>query len=326
MLGAKPSKSPCSLGAKLSKFDGESLLDPSEYRHVVGALQYCTLTRPEIAYSVNQLCQHMQSPTTTHWTAAKRVLRYLKATPSHGLFYSKGPLQLQAFCDSDWAGSPDDRRSTSGFCVFLGNCLISWSAKKQPVVSRSSTEAEYRSLAIATVELYWLRMLFKDLSIPLPHAPILWCDNVSALALASNPVHHARTKHIEVDYHFVREKVINGDILIKYISTLDQIADIFTKGLSTARFTFLKSKLLVDSPPISLRETVSESPPTINSTSSSVSKDSNSTCNSSSCMTLQADQLTNINNIPQDTVINKLPGKIVSSDNGTYLNSILEKG
>jgi hypothetical protein len=114
--------------------------------------------------------------------------------------------------------------------------------------------------------------------------------------------------------------------LIKYISTLDQIADIFTKGLSTARFTFLKSKLLVDSPPISLRETVSESPPTINSTSSSVSKDSNSTCNSSSCMTLQADQLTNINNIPQDTVINKLPGKIVSSDNGTYLNSILEKG
>jgi hypothetical protein len=173
MLGAKPTKSPCSSGAKLSKFDGEILPDPSEYRHVVGALQYCTLTRPELAFFVNQLCQHMHTPSSAHWTAVKRVLRYLKATPSHGLFYSKGPLQLQAYCDSDWAGSLDDHRSTSGFCVFLVSCLISWSAKKQPVVSRSSTEGEYRSMTIATVELYWLRMLFKDLSIPLSHAPIL---------------------------------------------------------------------------------------------------------------------------------------------------------
>jgi hypothetical protein len=251
----------------------------------------------------------MHSPSSTHWTAAKRVLRYLKATPSHGLFYSKGPLQLQAFCDSDWAGSPDDRRSTSGFCVFLGNCLISWSAKKQPVVSRSSTEAEYRSMAIATVELYWLRMLFKDLSIPLLHAPILWCDNVSALALASNPVYHARTKHIEVDYHFVREKVINGDILIKFISTLDQIADIFTKGLSTTRFTLLKSKLLVDSPLISLRGTVSEPPPTSSSTSSADTQNSSSRVIS--------------NGIPQDTVIDS---RLVASDCETHLNSILEKG
>jgi hypothetical protein len=311
MLGAKPSKSPCSSGAKLSKFDGEILPDPSEYRHVVGALQYCTLTRPEIAFSVNQLCQHMHSPSSTHWTAAKRVLRYLKATPSHGLFYSKGSLQLQAFCDSDWAGSLDDRRSTSGFCVFLGNCLISWSAKKQPVVSRSSTEAEYRSMAIATVELYWLRMLFKDLSIPLLHAPILWCDNVSALALASNPVYHARTKHIEVDYHFVREKVINGDILIKFISTLDQIADIFTKGLSTTRFTLLKSKLLVDSPPISLQGTVSEPPPTSSSSTSSAD-----TQDYSSSRVIS-------NGIPQDTVIRS---RLVASDCETHLNSIIEKG
>jgi hypothetical protein len=170
---------------------------------------------------MNQLCQHMHSPSFTHWTAAKRVLRYLKASPDHGLFYSKGPLQLQTFCDSDWAGSPDDFRSTTGFCVFLGHCLISWSAKKQPVVSRSSTKAEYQAMAITTTEIYWLRMLFKDLGVPLPPTPILGCDNVSALALASNPVYHGRTKHIEIDYHFVREKVINGDISVKYISTLD---------------------------------------------------------------------------------------------------------
>jgi hypothetical protein len=238
MADAKPAKSPCVSSSKLSRFDGESLTDISEYRSVVGALQYCTLTRPDIAYSVNQLCQHLHHPTTAHWTAAKRVLRFLKSTSTHGLLVSRTNLQLNAFCDSDWAGSPDDRRSTSGFAVFLGDNLISWSAKKQPVVSRSNTEAEYRSLAITTTELFWLRMLFYELCIPLRIAPVIWCDNVSALALASNPVYHARTKHIEVDYHFVREKVLNKDISIAFISTADQVADVFTKGLSTARFHF----------------------------------------------------------------------------------------
>jgi len=258
MDGAKPAKSPCGSGAKLSQFDGEQLSDPSLYRHVVGALQYCTLTRPEIGFSVNQLCQHLRSPTSTHRAFAKRVLRYLKGTVEDGLFYTKGSLQLQAYCDSDWAGSPDDRRSTSGFAVYLGQSLVSWSAKKQSIVSRSSTEAEYRSLAITTAELYWLRMLFKELCIPLPSVPVIWCDNISALALASNPVFHARTKHIEVDYHFVREKVVNHDITVKFISTHDQVADIFTKSLSSPRFVFLKSKLMV-LPIISLRGTVKES-------------------------------------------------------------------
>jgi hypothetical protein len=260
MDGAKPAKSPCSSASKLSRYDGTPLDDPSIYRHVVGALQYCTLTRPEISFSVNQLCQHLHSPTDVHLSAAKRVLRYLKGSIDHGIWYSKSSIQLNAFCDSDWAGDPDDRRSTSGFAVFLGSSLISWSAKKQPVVSRSSTEAEYRSLAIATTELYWLRMLFKDLHVSLPLEPVLWCDNVSALSLASNPVYHASTKHIEVDYHFVREKVINRDISIRFISTHDQIADIFTKGLSSARFLTLKSKLLVVAPPINLRGAVNISP------------------------------------------------------------------
>lgn len=132
MLGSKAARFPCSSGLKLSTFDGEQLVDPSEYRSVVGALQYCTLTRPDLSFAVNQLRQHLQAPTTTHWTAAKRVLRYLKDTANHGLLYSKGPLQLQAFCDSDWAGNPDERRSTSGFGVFLGNCFVSWGAKNSP--------------------------------------------------------------------------------------------------------------------------------------------------------------------------------------------------
>jgi hypothetical protein len=121
MTEAKPAKSPCPSGSQLSRLDGDPLLDPSEYRSVVGALQYCTLTRPDIAFSVNQLCQHMHHPTSSHWSAVKRVLRFLKNTMNHGLFYSKTTLQLNAFCDSDWAGCPDDRRSTSGFAVFLGD-------------------------------------------------------------------------------------------------------------------------------------------------------------------------------------------------------------
>ncbi|XP_031263116.1 uncharacterized protein LOC116121009 [Pistacia vera] len=120
---------------------------------MVGALQYLTLTRPDLSHSVNQLCQFLHCPRTTHLIAAKRVLRYLKGTLHFALQFSKGSLNLNAFCDSDWAGSPDDRKSTSGYCIYLGPCLISWTAKKQPVVSRSSTEAEYRSMAHIVAEL-----------------------------------------------------------------------------------------------------------------------------------------------------------------------------
>lgn len=138
----KPVASPSSFGSKLSRFDAELLPDPFEYRQVVGALQYCTLTRLDIFFSVNQLCQQMHSPSSSHWSVAKRILQYLKDMSHHGLLYSKGPLQLEASCDSDWVGSLDDRRSTSGYGIFLGSCLVSWSAKKQLVVSRSRMKAE----------------------------------------------------------------------------------------------------------------------------------------------------------------------------------------
>jgi hypothetical protein len=204
MVGAKPYFAPCVSGGKLSLQTGDPLSDVSEYRSIVGALQYCTLTRPEIAYSVNQLCQHLHVPTTAHCTSAKRVLRYLKGTVDHGLSFTRGSLDFHAYSDSDWAGDPHDRRSTTGYGVFLGSCLISWCAKKKPTLLRSSTEAEYRALAMTVAELYWLRMLFKDLQLPLLSSPIIWCDNIGAsLALASNHVYHARTKHIEVDIHFI---------------------------------------------------------------------------------------------------------------------------
>jgi transposase InsO family protein len=256
MDGAKPASTPCVSGGKLSKFQGDPLSDPKEYRHIVGALQYCTLTRPDIAYSVNQLCQFLHSPTTVHLIAAKRVLRYLKGTLHYGLYYTPGSLKLNGFCDSDWAGCPDDRKSTTGYAIYLGPCLISWAAKKQPTVARSSTEAEYRSMALTVAELYWIRMLLKEVRLFLFSAPCLWVDNIGALSLSSNPVFHARTKHVEVDYHFIREKVFNKDLVAHYISTADQPSDIFTKGLTSARFLLLRDKLMVRSLPISLREDV----------------------------------------------------------------------
>ena len=137
-----------------------------------------------------------------------------------------------------------DRRSLTGMVLFFGNSLISWSAKKQGTVFRSPTEAEYRALASTTAELYWIRMLRQDFGFFLPHPPLLWCDNVSALAIATNPVFHTRTKHIKVDYHFVREKVLRRDVILKFISTHDQLAYLFTKALPSPRFNWLTSKLM----------------------------------------------------------------------------------
>jgi hypothetical protein len=212
-----------------------------------------------LTFAINKASQFMSDPTDHHWQLVKRILRYVKGTLNHGLTFVSTPnLALQAFCDSDWAGDPDDRRSTSGFAIYLGSNLISWSSKKQPTVSRSSTEAEYRCLAVTTAELTWISSLLKELKCPLTTAPTLWCDNLGATFLAANPLFHARTKHIELDYHFVREKVTNRQLLVQFICSADQTADIFTKGLAKARFSILRDKLHVTNKPLSLRGRVED--------------------------------------------------------------------
>ncbi|XP_060674740.1 retrovirus-related Pol polyprotein from transposon RE1 isoform X2 [Ziziphus jujuba] len=253
MDGAKEVSSPMLTGRHLSLYDGDMFDNPELYRSTVGALQYLTITRPEISFSVNKLSQFLHAPTTDHWETCKRLLRYLKGTIQYGLqLQASNQLVLHAFVDSDWASNPDDRKSTSGYCIFLGASLISWSSKKQHVVARSSTEAEYRALAHVTVELCWLRNLSQELQF-LFDKPIIWSDNIGAALLASNPVHHARVKHIEIDLHFVRDKVLDKELEIRYVPSKEQIADIFTKSLGTSRFLFLRNKLRVSEVPVVMK-------------------------------------------------------------------------
>lgn len=238
MEHCKPLNTPLNISEKLSINVGEKLgtEDSTRYRSVVGALQYLTLTRPDLSFPVNKVCQFLHAPTTEHWTAVKHILRYVQGTVDFGLRINKcASMLVSAFSDADWAGSVDDRRSTSGFCVFLGSNLISWSARKQATVSRSSTEAEYKAMANVTAEIIWVQVLLKELKLSSSPAATLWCDNLGATYLSANPVFHARTKHIEVDYHFVRERVAQKLLDIRFISTYDQIADGFTKALTMSK-------------------------------------------------------------------------------------------
>jgi hypothetical protein len=180
----------------------------------------------------------MASPTTIHCAAVKRILRYLHATYDLGLrFVKAGSHLLSAFTDADWAGNPDDRRCTGGYAIFLGDNLVSWSSRKQSTVSRSSTESKYKAIADATAELIWIQVLLWELGIPQLRSPTLWCDNLGGTYLSANPIFHRRSKHIEVDYHFVRERVAAKQLDIRPISTKDQLDDVFTKPLSGPAFT-----------------------------------------------------------------------------------------
>lgn len=251
MLNCKPVATPMASSTIPLKHEGTTLsaTEASQYRSIVGALQYLTLTRPDIAFSVNKVCQFLQNPIDKHMASVKRILRYIQYTQNNGLLIKKSSsILLSAFLDADWAGCGDDRRSTNGFAIFFGSNLISWSSKKQATVARSNTEAEYKSLANATTELIWIQSLLKELGVYQRRAPCLWCDNLGAMYLTANPIFHARKKHIEVDYHFVREQVAAKALEVRFVSTTDQIADIFTKALGKESFKRLCYNLNLLSP------------------------------------------------------------------------------
>ena len=247
MHNAKACSTPCLPYQRLSKDDGVPFDSPTLYRSIVGALQYLTFTRPDISFAVHQVCQFMQLPMVSHFLAVKRILRYLKGTATYGLSYHRDSLDLKAFSDVDWAGDPNDRRSTTGLVVFIGSNPISWSSKKQQTVSRSSTEAEYRALASTAAEIDWLKQLLTFMCVPVSISPIIFCDNMSAIALSLNPVQHQRTKHIEIDVHFVRERIANNQLCVQFVSSTEQFADILTKGLSAPLFQSHCSNLMLSS-------------------------------------------------------------------------------
>ena len=244
MSDCHPVSTPVDSKSKLSATDGAPVANASEYRSLAGALQYLTLTRPDLAYAVQQVCLFMHDPREPHLALVKRILRYVKGTLSFVLHIGTGPVDtLTAYSDADWAGCPDSRRSTSGYCVYLGDTLVSWKSKRQHTVSRSSVEAEYRAVAHVVVECCWLRQLLQELHLPLKKATVVFCDNVSVVYMTANPVHHRRTKHIEIDIHFVREKVALGEVRVLHVPSSHQYADIMTKGLPVQLFTDFRSSL-----------------------------------------------------------------------------------
>ena len=252
MQDCKPVKTPQDPGLKLTKTmceDGckhDETMKGVPYRSAVGAVMYLMVgTRPDLAAAVGVLSQFAADPCPTHWQAIKRVFRYLQATPTHGICFSgSGDGELIGYSDADWAGDIESRRSTSGYVFVLNGGCISWRSKKQRTVALSSTEAEYMALSEATQEAVWLKAFMRELGQDAGNSALtVYEDNQGAIALAKNPEFHKRTKHIDIRYHFVREKVEDGQMQLEYCSTQEMLADLMTKPIAAAQFDTLRTKL-----------------------------------------------------------------------------------
>lgn len=244
MSGAKPVYTPMLQHHQLELDKSDFLKDAEKYRRLVGRLVYLTITRPDLVYSVHMLSRFVSEPRKEHWNAALRVVRYVKMNPSKGITLSRdSSLELRGYCDSDYGRCPLTRRSLSGYFVSLGTSPVSWKAKKQATVSRSTAEAEYRAMGSATSELIWLKSFLASLGIFHEKPMELYCDSQAAIHIAKNPVFHDRTKHIEIDCHFVRQHLVNGAIKMVHVRSKEQVADLFTKPLRGDTFEYLKAKL-----------------------------------------------------------------------------------
>ncbi|XP_071735501.1 uncharacterized mitochondrial protein AtMg00810-like [Rutidosis leptorrhynchoides] len=236
VLNSRPYKLLLDPNAKLQADVGTPMSDPEVYRRLIGQLIYLTVTRPDICYSVQLLSQFIQSPTSVHFQAAKHLLKYLLNAPSQGVLLAKNSsVQLKAYCDSDWASCPMTRRSTTCYCILLGDSPISWKSKKQGVVSRSSAEAEYRAMALTCCEVTWLVSLLKDLGLTDLGPVELHCDNQAALHISANRVFHA--------CYFVRDQIKSGLIKPFYVHIKSQLADVFTKIVTVDQHNKLLGKL-----------------------------------------------------------------------------------
>ncbi|KAK6147459.1 hypothetical protein DH2020_018371 [Rehmannia glutinosa] len=234
---------PMATNVKIDKDEKGKSVDESKYRGMIGGLLYLTASRPDILHAVCLCARFQSNPKESHMSAVKRIFRYLKDTIQYGLFYPKNEnFSLKGYSDSDYAGNIDDRKSTSGSCQFLGDCLVSWFSKKQNCVSLSTAEAEYISAAFCCTQLLWMKQILADYKCSFESVPI-FCDNISAINIAQNPVHHNRTKHIEIRHHFLRDCVSKRKIEISFVPSQDQLADIFTKPLTSETFASIRARL-----------------------------------------------------------------------------------
>ena len=245
MDDCKPIKTPMPTNGHLDLDEGGKSVDQTLYRSMIGSLLYLTASRLDIMFSVF-MCAHFQAnPKESHISAVKRILRYLKHTPSIGLWYPKGAsFTLLGYSDSDFARCRVDRKSTSGGCHLLGRSLVSWSSKKQNSVALSTAEAEYIAAGACCAQILYMKQSLLDYGVVLDRIPLL-CDNESAVKIANNPVQHSRTKHIDIRHHFLRDHVARNDILLCGVRSEDQLADIFTKPLDESTFCRLRSELNV---------------------------------------------------------------------------------
>jgi len=237
-FGMKESKTVSTPVVKMEEDKSKLLPGNEKYMEAVGSLIYiATCTRPNISFAVSKVSQKLKNPTEMDWISVKRIMRYLQGTKELGLIFEKkeGGNILQGWADADWAGDDKTRLSRSGYIFKLANAPISWISKKQSTVALSTAEAEYISGSLAVQEAIWLNRLLTELG-EMSKVPILNLDNQGALALAKNPVHHSRTKHIEIRYHFIREKVLKNEIELRYCATQNMIADILTKPLAKPSF------------------------------------------------------------------------------------------
>jgi hypothetical protein len=260
MTGCKPISIPLEQNMKLNADEGDLVDDTTMYKRIVGSLIYMTITRPNLSYAIGVVNQFMQTPRKPHLDAMRCILRYIKHTLQCGIFYeAKSQLQVHGYRDANWASNVSDRKSTCGFMFSFGSGAVSWSNKKQPIVALLSTEAKYKDAIIATCEVVWLLKLLSNLG-QLVDAPIvIYCDNISNILLANNLIYHTRTKHIEVHYHFIREKVLAKEIDLIHISTEDQVADIFTKALGTDKLKKFRKMLVVLKVDLNLKGSVENS-------------------------------------------------------------------
>ena len=247
MLGCKPADTPMNSTKKIGTEENSAPVEKGRYQRLVGRLIYLSHTRPDIGFSLSVVSQFMNNPTEEHMEAVNRILRYLKMTPGKGLLYKKNDKRtIEVFLDADWAGDLTDRRSTSGYCSYVWGNLVTWRSKKQPVVLMSSAEVEFRVVALGICEGIWIQRLLKELGVTHKDPIMMFCDNQATISITKNPIHHAQTKHIEIDRHFISEKIKDSIVQLVYVPTKTQKADILTKALPRTSFEELSHKLGMD--------------------------------------------------------------------------------